>query len=172
MCPSVDVNDSLKTRARTLEIHRLGSKKRVAGTVADDTWVYLRVLQEGSKEEGLSRSTRERCNGPDTSVSIAAAYVDRWRAPRGQNRRLSLTSCCGAGVPAYTPTTQGVVLLFVSADRFVGKGTHARFATFRGIYYVQRTSRSWDPVDTRCRAGKDISVDSRSLRRRCRGAFS
>jgi len=38
-----------------------------------------------------------------------------------------------------SPTTQGVALLFVSADRFVGKGTaHARFATFRGIAFNTR----------------------------------
>jgi len=50
-----------------------------------------------------------------------------------------------------SPTTQGVALLFVSADRFVGKGTaHARFATFRGIAtYGRGTSRSWDPFNTR-----------------------
>lgn len=120
-----------------------------------------------AESSGIVRA-RERCNGP-------AVHIHRGRlrkkggGPRGQNRRLSLTSCCGAGVPLYTPTTRGVVLLFVSADRFVGKGTHTR--TLRDLSrYLLRPKLSGLPghgiLSTRDAARKDVSADSWSPRRR------
>lgn len=54
-------------------------------------------------------------------------------------------------------TTQGVALLFVSADRFVGKGTaHARFATFRGITCNMRP-RDFSVMGSFQHASQDIS---------------
>lgn len=122
------------------------------------------------RKEEDGRRIVERIARNDVSISIGAAYADRWRAPRGQNRRLSLTSCCGAGVylRVYTPTTQGVVLLFVSADRFVGKGTQR---TLRDLsrYLLRATSDVgflghgiWSTRDT-APMGFPKSPSSRSL---------
>lgn len=59
------------------------------------------------------------------------------RAGRGPVRRLSLTRYkggCGEGAGVRWWKTQGVVLLFVNADRFDGGGTHAGWrATFSAI---------------------------------------
>lgn len=91
----------------------------------------------------MNRRKRARCisqTGP-IFIFIAAMVRGKMVRPARPIRRLSLTSCCSAGVSFRL--SLGVALLFVSADRFVGKGTaHARFATFRYFitYNIQCTA--------------------------------
>lgn len=76
------------------------------GNVASYGQVTMqRKLRCGAESACSTRNEREASRAQRTDpifrVRLAAAYVERWRAPRGpvvRVLRLSLTSCCGAGV--------------------------------------------------------------------------
>jgi len=111
--------------------------------------------RERERERGARRKT-----GRDIRIHRGRLRGEV-EGPAGLDRRLSLTSrCiispCSAGV-SRSPATQGVVLLFVNADRFVGKGT-ARTRALRAVDLSRRRAalpRSCDPLD----ASEMLSID-------------
>jgi len=98
----------------------------------------------GEEEESEEEREREREARHKTGRDIRihrGRLRGKVEGPAGLDRRLSLTSrCiispCSAGV-SRSPAMQGVVLLFVNADRFVGKGT-ARIRALRAADLSRR----------------------------------